>query len=365
MQLTITKRFMRNGDLADPASVVVTEAKTAGGVVLVTPGTSFTRESEGIYSITFSIDPGVIYSYTGLATADNSSASFQGTGVAPADETFVVPADDILIDDPIEMLNVFLGAIGGAQISFLPKEDLPWPEPWSFRIEHSDNVAGTWATIATVSDTYFVTDDNRYSWNLVAENWYRVVMIDAATDEHTSRPVQIGNMWTKRDWLAARELCRKFYLACRIGQDGLNGYLLRRKQSGELCPNCGDPVTGQSTNSQCEVCYGVGITGGYYDPYPMTIMLQRSSESETDDEPTGRGLFDERSVQAVLFPWIYPRDVWVDLASGFRYAVPEKIETVDEVRNQRVIVAMTLQKIGTSDVVYDIHTPEQQLPEPN
>lgn len=258
----------------------------------------------------------------------------------------------------MEKLSVFLGALGGAEISFLPKTTLTFPQPWTFRIEHKPHVAApSWLEVDTISDTYYLTDDRRYNWNMVAESWYRVVLLDADGFEWPSRPVQIGNNWGRRDFIAAREICRKFYLACRIGTGGKDVYLCRKKDSGDLCPVCGDEVTGQPTNSQCAACYGTGVAGGYYDAYPMTMWVSAKALQYKQDEPHGRDLMEAFPVQTVNFPWIYPHDVIVDKDSGFRYAIQDKIQVVDEVRNVPLIVSVELQKLGTTDVVYGIPTP--------
>jgi len=56
--------------------------------------------------------------------------------------------------------------------------------------------------------------------------------------------------------------------------DGVPALLYARRRSGKRCTRCArDPVRGPA-GSNCTVCFGVGLEGGYYPPVPFYIGIQ-------------------------------------------------------------------------------------------
>lgn len=264
---------------------------------------------------------------------------------------------DSLTQQPFEKVEVFLGVMGGAHVSWWPKTDLPQPTPWTFRVEHAATPAGDWSTIVDdLTSNTAVLDPARYKYDILAEGWYRVVLVDADDEEYPGEPVHVGVVLNRRDWLIAKETCRRSYQRMRLST-GRAGWLLKRKSWGALCENCGNPVTGQETNSDCAECYGTGVTGGYHDPFPMMMELGNLDLlASIGPEPSNRHIAN-REVLAVNFPRLEHLDVWVDHDSGRRFVVQERIRTAVEKRGIPLVVSLHLQPIETTDVVYGLAVP--------
>ena len=265
---------------------------------------------------------------------------------------------DILLQDPMEKLTVRLGAAGGAEIEFLPKIDLPYPDPYTFRLERSRQASGPWENLGSVGSTWAVIDPNRYNWDVLAEGWYRVVLIDGEASEYPSRAVQAGNQWDRRDFIVAREICRRAYQSVRFSFSAVEGWLFRAKDWGTLCTNCGNEITNKASNSQCPICYGTGLVGRYHDAYPLAMMIPRDRTERRNSEPMGQDMLVSGPVRAIAFPRVRPKDLWAAAPSGIRYAIQNTIETVQQVRGIPLLLSFPLHRLETTDVSYGLRTPD-------
>lgn len=265
---------------------------------------------------------------------------------------------DVLVANPFEKVTVSPGVLGGAEISWLPKLDLPWPDPWTFRVEVADTPAETWTTVATVASTnWALIDPLRYKYDVLTEVWYRVVLVDGDTEEHESDPVHVGTNLGRRDWILCKEVCRRAGQRMRI-RTGREGYLFKRRHWGALCEDCGDEVTGQETNSQCPTCFGVGIVDGYHDGISMTVEMHDEDLQVLTDDTDARRHALKHPTMAVNFPKISPFDLWMDRYSGRIWSVRPHIKTVSALRGISLLVAFQLQPVESTDVVYQLEAPE-------
>lgn len=108
----------------------------------------------------------------------------------------------------------------------------------------------------------------------------------------------------------------------RVVLEGVNGHkpikgipggvtIYRKRNYGQVCPDCVDPVTGRVNVSNCKLCHGSGKLDGYYNPVDtgMNIMpyaaavkllnLQKVEDSETVGQMNN-------------FPVMYPGDIVVE-----------------------------------------------------
>jgi len=270
------------------------------------------------------------------------------------------PMSDVLTADPMASVTVFLGPQGGAEISFEPKSDLPYRTPYQFRVEHSRTPAsGDWSEIATTTSTWTVVDVSRYNWDILAESWYRVVLIDSDGYQYASRAVHQGNMWDRRDFVLAREMCRRAYQGVRLGLACINGWLFRKITYGMWCQSCGNEITEQGTNSQCPECFGTGFSGGYHHAHPLPVLAPSQQLAEREGELTGVDSVVGTSVKAIAFPLLKPRDIWVAKSSGVRYAIQSQINTTVQVRGVPIILSFMMEKLPTTDITYELRTPDE------
>lgn len=267
---------------------------------------------------------------------------------------------DELLENPFEKVDVRLGAVGGAEINWYPKPGLPFPTPWTFVVETAINPDAEWTQVGSaVSDaTWALFDPNRYKYDTLVEIWYRVGLKASDNSVHYSDPVQTGSVMDRRDWVLAGEVCRRAYQRMRI-RSGRPGWLLKRKQWGVLCPNCASDISGQASNSQCSICFGVGLTGGFYPPivFPLEAGGLDSTLLE-NAEPGSRRYGEKNQILAVNFPRVDQKDVWWDADSDQRFAIQPTIHATTSHRGMPLIIALELQAIPSTAALYQMARPE-------
>lgn len=101
-----------------------------------------------------------------------------------------------------------------------------------------------------------------------------------------------------------------------IGRDSL---VYRRRTSGQVCPQCWDPVEERVKRHDCPLCYGTGKIGGYYPPLRVLIQYR----------PAKRSNMVEGSIREIIYidaamghyPLVSPRDVIYEVGTGNWYLV--------------------------------------------
>ena len=259
---------------------------------------------------------------------------------------------DVLVDNPFENVQVYLGVAGGAEIKWWPKPDLPFPAPWKFKVEHADVYEGPWEKVTTVSDNILVLDPDRYKYDTLATSWYRVGLIDNKNNVHYSDPTHVGTVLSRRDWVIAKDACRRAHQRMRL-KTGRPGWLLKRRHWGKLCPKCGNEITNQPANSDCATCYGTGVVDGYYDPAKFWVELDNPDvQAAFDAGPMGNRFRQKTRGLAVNFPVVEPMDIWVDGFSDRRWRIQEGIQIAASERGVPLTVSIPMEPIETTDVVY-------------
>jgi hypothetical protein len=109
MNVTITKLFLRDGSMADPDSVALSDADATYGVrhagtlaVVVAAGQAMTRDAAGSYSYTFDGEAGETYEYTLAVTVGTYTTYVEETITAGAEGgeiTLTEAADWLKIED--------------------------------------------------------------------------------------------------------------------------------------------------------------------------------------------------------------------------------------------------------------------------
>lgn len=149
--------------------------------------------------------------------------------------------------------------------------------------------------------------------------------------------------------LVATEASRRFDLVLEefIGARVL---VLPSKSSGTRCTNCWDPLKRRKTISNCQVCYGNGVVGGYYAARE-SLLAKVPPHIASELTP----LF-EMQPQDVLFwassrPRLKPRDLVVDTL-GWRWRVIKVQRSEKLWALTRQVVQM--RKITRDQVEYDV-----------
>ena len=201
-----------------------------------------------------------------------------------------------------------------------------------------------WALIGTTTDLY-LTDESRRNYDTYRKTQYKLVV-----DDVEYFPVHDDTL-SRKDFLIAREIVRREKLLYRKFT-GLAGMLYRRKIYGPACTSCVDANTGETTNANCDTCYGVGKLGGYYSPVELYALPPQPAQAQQGlAEQQGAVEIEKLMVRMTNFPLISYRDVWYDTSNHKAYYV-NNIQPLATIGNLWLVVSCELGHAPTTDAIY-------------
>ena len=255
--------------------------------------------------------------------------------------------------------------LGGHFVAWELQDDFRAAGPFHFYVDFGRPGTDEWLVLneLPVVDSCLYMDPFQHHWDHLADWYYRIRLvlpevIDPSTGlctGYASQPQQANGLWSKRDWLIAKEICRKEYLmqAKRTNVTAV-GWLLKRKRWGTPCPLCRDFDTGEVKSVDCPECFGTGFRGGYFPAVDFTFtLLDTPSRDFKWDETVSRTNNIAREGRAVAYPYIDTNDVYVKQDSGERYFV-NAIKTGAEVGGIPIIVLAELRLAPVTHVIYKI-----------
>lgn len=161
----------------------------------------------------------------------------------------------------------------------------------------------------------------------------------------------------RHDYLIYREILRRYRL--QLEKYTGNEFLLyRTKTAGPTCPRCVDPVLDtQSSDSQCEVCFGTAITGGYHEPICIWGDAGEQLSYVKNQDVTEKGPAEVKTAQVMFpaYPWVKSFDVLVLKSSNKRFKILKVSDENESAYRQfpvRQIASVTL--IPQSDIIYKL-----------
>ncbi len=262
-------------------------------------------------------------------------------------------------------IQVVMQPLGGSMIAWELQEGFGAFGPFDFYVDVGEAGTNEWTTLNTepiVNGCMYFDTCQRY-WDQLSNVYYRVrLVLPSLTDPntgtcvvHLSQPQQANGIWSKRDWLLAREIARKEYLLQRKRTNlTARGFILKRRRYGIRCPQCREYDTGEVVNGQCPNCFATGFTGGYYTAINLTLTenapWQRQFKSDgqislrNDVIRQGRG---------ISYPYPDTRDVWLRRDTGERFVV-ESVKTEAEVGGIPVVISLELRLAPVTDIIYTI-----------
>lgn len=237
------------------------------------------------------------------------------------------------------------------------------PAPLRFQLQAgttSSPDADDWEDVGLeVVDQYVAYDAEQRVWGKTNWTHYRVRL---TTDKGVYYSLPVGGLGVldRRSWRLAREIVRQRIVAFRHGPGGQEGYLLKRRWTGEPCDVCTDPATRESRNPDCPTCYGTGFRCGYY--YPAGCVWAeldpRAYHQKLDGQQ--RGLTKDVVVKAlmVMTDLISEEDVWVAKKTDDRYYV-HAVQHTSEMRGIPLLANVELRPVQYSSPIYAIRIPDQ------
>lgn len=251
---------------------------------------------------------------------------------------------------------------GGTKVMWELLPGFTDPNPLSFQLQVGTTAnpdADDWADVGTpVDNLYYAYDPDQRVFGKINWSYYRV-LVTSSLGTYTSSPTGTAGTLSRRDWLKARNLVRRKLVTFKLGE-GQEGYLLKRRVTGQRCRLCLDEQTLEVRDPVCPSCYGTGFECGYY--YPMDCVWAniglRARRLHLDGQ--GRGTVGDVTVSAqmILTDLMGEDDVWVNKLTDERYFV-HKVEHSIEVRGVPILGNVELRPIAYSSAIYSIEIPAQ------
>jgi len=137
---------------------------------------------------------------------------------------------------------------------------------------------------------------------------------------------------------------------------GVPAFIYKKIRDGAYCPNCFDPILKRVTKSNCKVCFGTGMLGGYYPAIPVWMSFEPDPKI-TQVAEFGLRDVSQTDVQFVNYPLLSPDDVILEVKQGKFWKVssvryPQKNRTT-------MLQFLRLNQIDRSDVEYSINIPDE------
>jgi hypothetical protein len=250
---------------------------------------------------------------------------------------------------------------GGTRVMWQLIPEFNDPLPWTFQLQVGKTGGDDdgWEDVGLpIENTCYAIDSEKRVYSKTQNTHYRIKLSTPA-GLYYSQPTAKAGILGVRDWRLAQEIVRKERLRFRyVSQDG---FLLKRRSTGENCTSCLDLQTNEVTNPYCQECWGTGKQCGYY--YPMACiwadLSPRTRRMHIDDQAR-RGTVKDIVVtgRMLMLPLIDEQDVWVSRKTDDRYYI-HSIQNVAEIRGVPLVANVELRPAPFTDVIYEIPIPQQ------
>jgi hypothetical protein len=263
-----------------------------------------------------------------------------------------------------DRILVYPHITGGTRVEWTLHPRFRDPGPYVFQLQYSTagtNEADDWIYVGLpVTNNFYAIDDQQRLYG--KSNWahYRL-LIRTPLGIYASQPQPATGVLSFRDWRLAREIIRMERLRLRTAA-GQEGFVLKAKRYGETHEECVDFMTEEVIDSTCEICYGTGFVGGYFEPTECIYAELPPQTSRVQLDPDRGTTDDELRVPARMLgvPRLMEGDVWVDRDTDIRWAV-HTIKHLVEMRGVPLVVSVELRLLPFSDVIYKFPIREQSL----
>lgn len=248
---------------------------------------------------------------------------------------------------------------GGSRIWWTLLPEFADPGPHVFQLQVS--LTGTpnardWQNVGILAtDAVYLVDDAQRLYGKTLLTHYRI-SLTTAVGTYVSRPVTSEGELSPQDLMLAREIIRKEQL--RGGRFAWReGRLIKRMRYGARCQLCRDPLTGETTDSDCQQCAGTGYQIGYHPAVPLCLEFTQQKTNQETTDPSVRGSVNDVpvAVRCLGFPMLNKEDIWVDAHSDERWMIHE-ISYEAVIRGVPIIIAAKMRLLPYSHVAYRIDT---------
>lgn len=237
---------------------------------------------------------------------------------------------------------------------------------YTFTVERSGSTEGPWLVLLSgAQNIYNYIDDllsqpqlpdggKLHLHSLQRQIYYRVRVIppsgcanSAESEPHGLEDIDLQPV--------AAGLRRRLRYDEQILFKRLNGVrlaVLKRRQWGERCSDCYDPVTRATTKERCSICYGTSFVGGYWDP--VVLWGRVNTPKNVQAQITTRNTKEAATHIITLLdvPTLQDKDLIVETSTNQRHVVRAQKQT--ELRRRSVHQQVTTSLIARDAVEYTI-----------
>lgn len=271
-------------------------------------------------------------------------------------------------DSAFGMVRVLPAVNFGTRVEWTLRDEIRLRHPVTAWLEispHGLAQAPGWQTVSgPLEEAAYLIDPLQRDFGVTPQTHYRVVLEDAQGRVLKSPPASALGALDHRSWRLLQVLIRDEVRRMRTQPGGVPIWLLKRKRSGALCTHCVDPQSQEVLQPHCHHCYGVGFSGGYFQPQECgwAEPLQGRGSFERQDIQA-LGPIDEegslRAVRMVASPRLDCRDVVIFAHSGERFEVINW-KAGAELRSVPVVYApVTLRLLPRSHPIYTFQVIQQ------
>jgi hypothetical protein len=249
---------------------------------------------------------------------------------------------------------------GNTSVYWEPRDEDLYSLPATVEWAHTPN--GSWHAVddaLVVSDGHII-DPRRRLYGKDLDLFYRVRLEPSPSRFVYSFPMQIGYDYSKETWLKFKEMLRLAELTYRTNPLAVNVCLLKRRIHGRRCRACRDPGSEHRVNTDCPVCFGTQVVGGYYPAYPMRMVEGKKARKYSyANEMAGMDLDSRRTGAVVAYPvQMDERDVIVNTGTGERFLVAalkqSEITNHVQVANLVIVQQFDFDVISSEHIVYKV-----------
>lgn len=261
------------------------------------------------------------------------------------------------------MVHVSYLIRGGTRVMWTLLDTFNDPLPWSFQVQTArvgNPLADDWENVGLpVENSCYAIDPYKQNYSKGEQDAHYRIQLTTPKGVYYSDPTAKAGILMPRDWRLAQEIVRKERLRFRYSSQ--DGYLLKRRITGNDCPRCLDLQTNEVTDPYCTQCWGTGKECGYY--YPMGCIwcdLSPVARRKNLDDQAMRGTIQDIVItgRMLMLPLVDELDVWVSRKTDDRYYI-QSIQDTAEIRGVPLIANVELRPAPFTDVIYNIPIPQQ------
>lgn len=145
-----------------------------------------------------------------------------------------------------------------------------------------------------------------------------------------------------------RKIVRDFQVTLKF--NGTPCALLKRRRWGTRCV-CVDKATKEVMRASCKKCWGVGLVGGYWDPYPLLVRRNTGTNASLIT-PNGKSDSNDIKFWMADFPAVEQDDILVFLKDQKRFRLDQSTQT--EIRLRPAHQVVSAQEIERGHILYQL-----------